>query len=161
MNKALLLVVAVLMLAAAEAADAQNAVVEKPLVAQTLDSFLQESATIHEQMKPGGIYASMRSADKARVETRLGNMQRLLQEHASGGDLPQADKIALINAQEEVNSILRHNDNNRVVCERRAPSGSHVPVTTCRTYREMEDERRASLNQLNEMNNLSRTNITH
>ncbi len=161
MIERLLLVLAVLMLSAVHGADAQDQVVDKPLVAQTLDSFLQESARIREQMNPGGVYGSIRSADKARVETRLGNMQKLLQEHASGSDLPQADKVALINAQEEVNSILRHNDNNRVVCEKRAPSGSHVPVTTCRTYREMEDERRASLNQLNEMNNLSRTNINH
>jgi len=46
-------------------------------------------------------------------------------------------------AQEEVNGILHHNDNNRLVCEHVAPVGSHLPVTTCRTYGEILGQRRA------------------
>ena len=97
---------------------------------------------IREQMQPGGIYGLIKPADRSRVETRLGDMQKLLQDHSSEGDMPRADKIRLTNAQEEVNGILRHNDNNRLVCERRAPLGSNIPVTTCRSYGEMETERR-------------------
>ena len=37
-----------------------------------------------------------------------------------------------------MNGLLKHNDANRLVCESRAPVGSHLPVTTCRTFGEIE-----------------------
>ena len=157
MKKHVVFMAAMFMLPVVYAAGTRSQVVEKPLVAQTLDSFKQESAKIREQMQPGGVYGFIKPADKARVETRLGDMQKLLQDHASEGDMPRGDKLALVNAQEEVNGILQHNDSNRLVCERRAPIGSNIPVTTCRTYGEIEEQRRASLHQLGEINDLSRT----
>jgi len=157
MNKFAVLVAGTLLCAAVHAAGTQSQVVEKPLVAQTLEAFNQESAHIREQMQPGGVYGYIRSGDKARVEARLDTMEKLLQAHAAQSDMPQADKIALANAQEEVNGILKHNDNNRLVCESRAPVGSHIPVTTCRTYGEIEQMRQASVKQMSDMNNQSRT----
>jgi len=136
---------------------AESKVNNKPIVAQTLESFNQESAKIREQMQPGGVYDHIKSGDKSRVEARLDTMQRLLQAHAAQNDMPQNDKIALANAQEEVNGILTHNDNNRLVCESRAPIGSNIPVKTCRTYGEIEEQRQASLKSVSDMNNLSRT----
>jgi|SRR5882724_8775578 len=147
---------AMLMLPTVYAAGTSSQVIEKPLVAQTLDSFTQESTRIREQMQPGGIYGFMKAADRVRVETRLSDMQKLLQDHAAETDMPRADKIALVNVQEEVNGILRHNDSNRLVCERRAPVGSNIPVTTCNTYGELEEQRRGSLHRLDELNNLQR-----
>jgi hypothetical protein len=44
----------------------------------------------------------------------------------------------LFNAQEEVNGILKHNDNNRLVCESRAPIGSNILRTTCHTHGQIE-----------------------
>ena len=137
-------------LTVAHAAGTRSAVVDKPLVAQTLDSFLQEAANIREQMHSGGVYGFIKSADRDRVETRLDQMQKLLQAHAQEGDLPRADKVALVNAQEEVNGILRHNDKNRLVCESRAPVGSNIPVTTCRTFGEIEDQRRDAQKSMND-----------
>lgn len=158
MNKfAALLAASLFMSTAAYAAGTQSQVNTKPLVAQSLESFNQESAKIREQMQPGGVYDHIKSADKSRVEGRLDVMQRLLQAHSAQNDMPQSDKLALANAQEEVNGILSHNDNNRLVCESRAPIGSNIPVKTCRTYGEIEDNRRASVKQMNDMNNLSRT----
>ena len=135
MKKCLVFIAAIFMLSSVYAAGNRSQVIEKPLVGQTLDSFNQESAKIREQMQPGGIY---------------GLMKKLLQDHATQGDLPRAEKISLTNAQEEVNGILRHNDNNRLVCERRAPLGSNIPVTTCRTFGEMETARREAQKSMNE-----------
>lgn len=129
-------------LTAAHAAGTHSQVVERPLVARTLEQFNVEAATIREQMHSGGTYGLIKAADRARVENRLDEMLKLLQAHADEGDMPRADKIALANAQEEVNGILRHNDSNRLVCESRAPVGSNIPVTTCRTFGEMEQQRR-------------------
>ena len=79
--------------------------------------------------------------DKSKIEARLNSMHALLEKHASQNDLNSADKIALVNAQEEVNAILKHNDSNRLICESRAPIGSHLPVKTCRTYGDIEAQR--------------------
>ena len=87
-------------------------------------------------MQPGGQYEHTSEADKQRVDARLGDMSKLLQAHSSQSEMGETDKVALLNAQEEINGILQHNDNNRLVCEHVAPVGSHRPVTTCQTYGE-------------------------
>lgn len=109
----------------------------KPLVAQTLNSFEQDSARIRKEMQPGGKYGYISNSERSRVEDRLADMQKLLTAHSSAVDMRPSDKVALLNAQEEINGILDHNDNNRLVCEHVAPVGSHRPITTCHTYAEI------------------------
>lgn len=116
-------------------------VVEKPLVAQTLESFNKDSARIEQQMQSGGLYGYISPSEKATVADRLNQMRELLATHANASDLPAKDKTALANAQEEINGILAHNDNNRLVCEHVAPVGSHRPITTCHTYGEIMAQR--------------------
>jgi len=116
---------------------------DKALVGQSLDSFNVEAAKIREEMKSGGAYSHMQGSDKGRVEARLDEIQKLLSSHSGQGDLRPEEKVHLVNAQEEVNAILHHNDNNRLVCEHVAPVGSHVPVTTCRTYGEIMEQHKA------------------
>jgi hypothetical protein len=111
--------------------------IEKRLVAQTLAAFDQEAAGVREGMRPGGVYVHMKAADKERVETGLGRMRKLLQDHAAQTELTQPEKIALLNAQEEVNAVLLHNDSNRLICEIGAPTGSRIRVKTCNTYGEL------------------------
>jgi len=135
--------IACLLLSAAAYADDQ--VVEKPLVAQSLAGFDQEATEIRASMHPGGRYEFLKADDKTKVEARLNSMHALLEKHAGQNDLNSSDKIALVNAQEEVNSILKHNDSNRLVCESRAPIGSHLPVKTCRTYGDIEQQRQADM----------------
>jgi len=110
---------------------------EKPLVARTYEAFKQDSARIRKQMQPGGTFEHISPSDQERVETQLGTMSKLLEAHSSQAEMSETDKVALLNAQEEINGILQHNDNNRLVCEHVAPVGSHRPVTTCMTYGEM------------------------
>jgi hypothetical protein len=112
----------------------------RPLVAKTLDSFKQDEARILKNMQQGGKYGYISGPERARVEKSLEIMQKLLTEHANASDLRAEDKVALVNAQEEVNSILTQNDNDRLVCEHKAKMGTKFPVTTCRTYGEMKIE---------------------
>jgi hypothetical protein len=128
---------------------------EKPLVARTFDTFKQDSARIRQQMQPGGTYEHTPPSDQARVETRLGDMYKLLEAHSSQAEMNEADKVALLNAQEEINGILKHNDNNRLVCEQVAPVGSHRPVTTCRTYGEVMARERADQKYLQDSSRTS------
>jgi hypothetical protein len=118
-------------------------VVENPVASDSNESFEKQSAWVHVQMQPGGIYEHISGNDKTRVDQRLGDMKKLLEARAAQpvDSWPESEKIALFNAQEEVNGILRHNDNNRLVCERRAPVGSNLPVTTCHTYGELAQSR--------------------
>ena len=132
-----LILAAVLLQAGVACAAANEAVAEKPLIASTFETFKQDSARIRKQMQPGGEYEHASATDQARVEARLGDMYKLLEAHRSQAEMAEADKVALLNAQEEINGILQHNDNNRLVCEHVAPVGSHRPVTTCMTYREL------------------------
>jgi hypothetical protein len=99
---------------------AADAPVEKPVIAQTLESFETEAATVREGMEPGGVYGYIKPADKERVDAGLEHMQKLLQDHSGQPELSREDKVALLNAQEEVNAILLQNDNNRLICERAA-----------------------------------------
>lgn len=140
------------------AAQADDRVVEKPLVAQSLDGFQAEAGAIRTGMQPGGRYEFLKADDRSRVEARLNTMQALLQANATQNDLNTRDKLALVNAQEEVNGILKHNDSNRLVCERRSPVGSHIPVTSCRTYGEIEEQRREAQKGVSDMSQKWRSN---
>jgi hypothetical protein len=131
------------LVATAYAAD--ELVIDKPLVAQTLAGFDQEATEIRAGMHQGGRYEFLKADDKSRIEARLNSIQALLQKHASQNDLNSGDKITVANAQEEVNALLKHNDSNRLVCESRAPIGSHLPVKTCRTYGEIEMQRQEAM----------------
>jgi hypothetical protein len=128
------------MLRAADTAEVPE--LEKPRVEQTLDTFNEWAADIHTRMQVGGVYEHISAADRARLDIELGEMLKLLQARSSQNDMSQDEKIALFNTQGEVIGILHHNNNNRLVCEKRAPVGSHVPVTFCRTFGEIMDEQK-------------------
>lgn len=117
---------------------ANDQVVEKPLIAQTLDGFHKESGIIRDEMRQGGRYEFLKTEDRNKIEARMSAMESVLQKHAGQNDLSNNDKVALVNAQEEINSILKHNDANRLICESRAPVGSNLPVKTCHTVGELE-----------------------
>jgi hypothetical protein len=141
-----------LLVAAAHAAD--DRVVEKPLIAQTLDGFHKESDAIRFEMKPGGRYEFIKNDERAKVDARLATMEGILQKHADKNDLGGNDKMAMLNAREEINSILKHNDANRLICESRPPLGSNLPVKTCRTYGEVERLRGEAGRTMDEKNHL-------
>jgi hypothetical protein len=155
MLKLLPAVACLLLATAAYAADSM--VIEKPLVAQTLDGFHQESAAIRESMKPGGRYEFLKPEERNKIDARLNTMEAVLQKHVGQNDVNAADKITLVNAQEEVNGILKHNDSNRLICESRAPVGSHLPVKTCRTYGEIEEQRHEAVKSVSDIDH-SRVN---
>lgn len=141
-----------LLVGAACAAD--DHVIEKPLIAQTLDGFHKEADAIRFEMKAGGRYEFIRNDERAKIDARLGTMESILQKHADKNDLSGNDKMAMLNAQEEINSILKHNDANRLICESRPPLGSNLPVKTCRTYGEVERQRSEAGRTMDEKNHL-------
>ena len=114
-----------------------DAAIDKPVVAQTLDKFENESAAVREGMQPGGVYSFMKEDDRQHVEQRLDEMHKLLQDHAGQQTLSAQDKVSLLNSQEALNALLLQNDNNRLICERGTRTGSRIHITSCRTHGEI------------------------
>lgn len=123
---------------AADTAD----IIEKPVVADTPETFARQAAWIEQEMQPDGRYEFTKPADRQRVRVLLAQMSNLLASSGSVAAMNNSTRIMLFNDQEEVNGLLKHNDANRLVCESRQPIGSHIPVTHCHTYRQIEETAR-------------------
>lgn len=123
--------------------------------AQNQSDFSAVMAAVHQQMKPGGRYEFVNRADRQKLDASFADMQSLFEKYGTVAQMDQPGKVQLFNDQEAVNAILTQNDSKRMVCESVAPIGSHIPRTTCRSYREVEMERRNSQNfqqQLQQVN---------
>lgn len=117
------------------------AAAEKPqpaVNADTKERFATVSSWVQQEMRPGGRYAHVTASERSTVEAKLSEMGGLLDKHGSVEQMNDADKTEMFNSQEQVNSILAKRDGDRLVCKSVAPVGSHIPVTTCRTARQME-----------------------
>jgi hypothetical protein len=141
------------------AADTHGGAKEKPVVAQTLADFEVQSAAVQEGMQSGGVYSYINDGDKQRVEKRLDEMHRLLQEHAAQRELSKDDRIALFNAQEDLNALLLQNDNNRLECENGARTGSRIHVTTCKTHGDLMERQRRDRSALGDLQRQPQTQL--
>jgi hypothetical protein len=119
-------------------------VIKKPVAADTPDKFAAVVQHVRDEMKSGGRYEFIKPDDRGKVDADLDTMQDLLTKAGSVDAMKSDDRLRLFNTQEHVNGILVHNDSNRLVCERRAPVGTSIPQTTCRTVAEIERMRSAS-----------------
>jgi hypothetical protein len=134
MNK-LIVVLAIALLSIAGGAGAKENYKEGAVKADTKQAFDEIAATVRTGMESGGKYEYVKPDEKATVEKKLDEMDKLFD--AGGGSvatMKEDQKIALFNAQESVNSILTLRDKDRVICKKEAPIGSHIPVTSCHTY---------------------------
>lgn len=148
-----LLLFAVLLVPAVHAQDSaenEGRVIEKPVVADTPETFAKQTEWITNEMKDGGRYEFAKPADKQRVSVLLGQMANLMQRSGSVAAMDPSAKITLFNYQEEVNGILKHNDSNRLVCEHVKPVGSNIPQTHCYTFGQIEQVRRSTQTGLRE-----------
>ena len=128
----------------AAASMASDKVNEKPVVADTPEKFAQTAEQIRAQMGTGGRYEFINPGDKGKVETDLNSIGAMLQKSGGVATMSQEDKVRLFNTQEHLNGLLTHSDSNRLVCERRAPVGTNIPLNTCKTVGEIEKNRRDS-----------------
>ena len=94
------------------------------------------AALIRGEMVPGGRFEFVKEQERARVEASLAEIESTLAGHGSVSELSEAEKVAVLNAQEQVNGILAKRDRDRLICERRVVVGSHFPQTVCETYAE-------------------------
>lgn len=135
---------------AAIAAAADDKVVEKPVAADTPEKFTLLIADLHHEMGTGGRYEFISPEQKGKVDADLSTMAAMLQKSGSVDAMKEQDKVRLFNTQEHVNGILAHNDINRLVCEHRAPLGSSIPITMCRTLGEIAHSRKTGQKSMEE-----------
>jgi len=121
---------------------ASDKINEKPFVADTSEKFERVADEVRGEMKPGGRYEFIRPDNRVKAEADIEKIGSLLQRWGSVDTMSQDQRVQLFNAQENLNGILTHSDSNRLVCERRAPVGTNIPVTTCQTFGEVERSHR-------------------
>jgi len=112
--------------------------------ATTRAAFETVAGEVRQEMDAGGRYAYVKPDEREKVEAGLARMQALFERSGSVDAMDKDQKIALFNAQEEVNAVLALRDRDRLVCERGSVPGSRIVSTHCRTYGELEALREAS-----------------
>lgn len=112
-----------------------------PIQAISQNDFAKIVANVRAEMAPTGRYAEVAGVERARVNARLDEMNALFAKDGDVAQMNQADKVALFNAQEEVNGILLKRDGDRLICKTEARSGTHFKNTTCKSAREIARDR--------------------
>jgi hypothetical protein len=119
--------------------------------AQNKDDFAVVMQAVHQQMQPGHRYEHTTPKERNEIDARFADMQSMFDKHATVDQMNQEEKVQLFNEQEAINAILSNRDDDRLVCESVAPLGSHIPRTTCHTYREIMQSRHDTEQVMNKM----------
>jgi len=127
-----------------------DAPVKDPVKADTAEKFATVASEVRGDMEANGRYEFITADGRTRVENDLNAMTALLQKSHSVSEMTPADKVALLNLQENLNGILTKSDSNRLVCEHSAPLGSHIQGASCQTYGQVERRRRDSQKYLDD-----------
>lgn len=107
---------------------------EKGVNAETKESFADLSQNVRREMDHGGKYEFVPPDERVKIDKSFGEMTALFDQYGTVSAMNQDAKVKLYNNQEIVNSILTKRDRDRVICESKAPVGSHIRQTSCHTY---------------------------
>ncbi len=127
--------------------------IEKVVVADTAPKFEILVEKIRSQMVDGGRYEFISGRDRDAVDLSFQKMSAMLTSSGSVEAMSEQDKDRLFNEQEKVNGLLAKNSDDRLVCQDVAPVGSHLPVRTCKTYRQIAKDRSDSRRDMQNMTN--------
>lgn len=97
--------------------------------------FADQAAAIRDAMKPGGRFQYLTVEERAVVNEHFGVIAAMLERRETerfGSD----EQLDLLQAQENANAILTRRDGDRLICERRSPTGSNFKIKKCVTYTE-------------------------
>lgn len=155
MSRVISLVALVLMLVASPLLAKQKAQ-ENVVIADSADKFAVLVEKIRSQMVTGQRYEFLSPSDRKLVNQSLDKMSAMLDASGSVEAMSLDDRTRLFNEQERANGILAKNADDRLICTRVAPTGSHRPVTDCKTFRETEEIRKNAKTQLKEMTDYPR-----
>ena len=135
--------------------------VEKVVAADTPEKFDATIEKIRGQMAEGQRYEFLKEKDRETVNRKLDRMREMLVEAGSVEAMQPEQKVKLFSIQEEVNGILARNADDRLVCSHDAPTGSHLPMTSCHTVRELVHNRENARHQMDVIKDQNRQGITN
>lgn len=135
---------------------AAKKVEEKAVVADTPQKFEVLVEAIQQEMAPGKRYEFLDTSNRTEVNDILARMHALLVKAGSVDAMSPDQRAQLMTEQDRVNGILARNADDRLVCTHVAPVGSHLPVTRCKTVRQIAQQRAGYRNQAEEMANEQR-----
>lgn len=110
--------------------------------ADTKVKFDAVATEVRKQMLKDGRFSFVTDAEYKTITANLDAMDELFTKYGDVDQMHKDNKIALFNHQEVVNSILRQRDNDRLICDSEAPTGSHIHITKCRTYGDIQKNQR-------------------
>lgn len=139
---------------------AGSALAESPeavVNADTPQKLAETKASVEGEMAAGGRYEFIEPEKRQQVEALFHDMQGMLEKDGSVAAMREPERLQLFNLQEKLNGVLTGSDSQRLVCEKKAPIGALVPVKTCRTYGEIERQRRSKDRYFTEMKKRSQS----
>lgn len=123
----------------------------EPIVnASTKDAFVTESSKVRTQMEKGGRFEFVNKDERETVNSKLDAMTRMFDKKPSVAEMNESERIQMINDQEQINAILTRSDGDRMICKSVAPVGSHIPVKTCKSQRDIAEQQRSSRQFMND-----------
>jgi hypothetical protein len=126
---------------AAAEADVAKADAQMQAISDDTDQYLLELDRSINLAKQGQYGKLPRGAND-----RLDALRATIGDLLAGGQDPRAlapeQRIALFNAHQEIESILKKNDKSRMVCTREADTGSRISRTSCMSVGEREERAR-------------------
>ena len=119
--------------------------------ADSRDKFMSVADHVRDQMAAGGRFEFLTADERSTVTRDLSDMQLLFDKFGNVDAMDDASKIKLYNSQSEVNAVLTRRDGDREICTHEESTGSHLPKTTCRTYSQIERDRRDTMKMKDDM----------
>ena len=117
---------------------------EAPLQLKNKADFDTTVAHVRAEMTPDGRFGKLSDSERESVDGNLKAMSALFDKTPEISAMSADDKRALFNAQEAANATLLKRDGDRLICTKEMRSGTHFPVTNCRTARDIEKQRNDS-----------------
>ncbi|HET7923646.1 MAG TPA: hypothetical protein VFL30_02045 [Rhodanobacteraceae bacterium] len=123
---------------------------EKRVNADTKEAFADVSQSVRREMDHGGKYEFVPPDERAKIDKNFDDMTKLFDQYGTVSAMNQDAKVRLFNDQEVVNSILTKRDRDRVICQNKAPIGSHIQQTSCHTYAQEVEARQETQKQMSD-----------
>ena len=86
-----------------------------------------------------GEYGKLRRGADARLRQARDKIAALLEGKTSTDELQGGERVALVNAEEAIKSVIRNDDRDRVVCVLAPGTGSRLATKECMTIAEREE----------------------
>ena len=122
-----------------------------PLNAESTDEFREQATTLRSEMDKGK-YEKLSTGDKKAIDKRLDQLDVLYVKRSTGANLNGDEAAALVNASSEINSLLKGNESDKLICEQVKILGSNRRTKVCMSAADREERRRGDVIRLQDQN---------